>query len=68
MDSNWINVYSSANLQKVELLKHILQENDIDAVVMNRQDSTYPVIGEIELYVNRDKVIPAKKIIENTDL
>ena len=68
MDINWINVYSSFNLQKVELLKHILQENDIDAVVMNRQDSTYPVIGEIALYVNRDNVIPAKKIIENTDL
>ncbi len=68
MDNNWVMVHSSTNLQKVELLKSILLDNEIDAVVMNRQDSFYPVIGEIELYVRRNMVIPAKKIITDAHL
>jgi len=65
---NWVKVYSSTNLQHAELLKHILNENDIEAIVMNKQDSSYVTIGEIELLVNRDKVLMAKKIISEAKL
>jgi hypothetical protein len=52
----------------VELLKHILKESDIEAIVLNKQDSFYVTIGEIELLVNRDEVIRAKKIISEARL
>lgn len=65
---NWVKVYSSPNLQHVELLRHLLKENDIEAIVMNKQDSIYVTIGEIELLVNRDKVLLAKKIISEAKL
>lgn len=68
MDNNWVIVHSSMNLQKMELLRHILSENQINAVVLNRQDSIYPVIGEIDIYVKREDVIRAKKIISESHL
>lgn len=70
MDSteNWVCVYSSVVLHNVELLKHILKEKGISAVVMNQQDSFYPTIGEIRLLVRREDVIRANKTIEDSEI
>ncbi len=65
---NWVKVYTSVNLQHVELLKHILGEQGIGAIVMNKQDSFYVTIGEIHLMVKGDDFIRARKIISETDL
>ncbi len=65
---NWVGVYSSVLLPSVELLKHILGEQGIEAVVLNQKDSFYPVIGDIQLMVRREDVIRAKKIIEESAL
>jgi len=65
---NWVTVYSSTNLQHVELLRHLLKEDDIDAIVMNRQDSAYVTIGEIDLMVKGPEVVRAKKIISEAKL
>jgi hypothetical protein len=68
MDKEWVSVYSSKKLHNVELLRHILKENDIRAVVLNQQDSFYVTIGEIRLMVRPDKVMHAKTIIAKADL
>lgn len=65
---NWVKVYSSTILQNVELLRHLLRENGIDAIVMNKQDSAYVAIGEIDLMVNGTDVLRAKKIITEVRL
>jgi hypothetical protein len=65
---NWVKVYSSNNLQHIELLRHILKEHDIEAIVMNKQDSIYVTIGEIDLMVERNHVIRSKKIISESKL
>lgn len=65
---NWVKVYSSKNLQHIELLRHILKENDIDAIVMNKQDSIYVTIGEIDLMVRGNDVLRSKIIISETKL
>jgi hypothetical protein len=46
----WIKVYSSTQVFKVELMKGVLENNGMDAVIVNRQDSSYLTFGEIELY------------------
>lgn len=62
MDSNWALIFSTANPYKAELLKGLLDENNIDSVVMNKQDSSYH-FGELELYVKAGDVVKAKRII-----
>ena len=52
MKKNWINIFSSANPIEVEIVKQMLEENNINAVVLNKQDSSYNMFGAIDLFVN----------------
>ncbi len=63
MDKNWVVIFSSDNLQKVELVKGLLAHNEIQSVIVNHQDSFYK-FGEIEVHVNRDNVVKAKFILK----
>lgn len=66
MDSNWAIIYSTGLPYKIEILKGILEENDIDSVIINKQDSSYH-FGELELYVKAEDVVKAKRIISAHD-
>ena len=63
MEANWVSIYTSSYLHTAELFKALLAENNIESIVINNQDSFYKSIGEVELYVERDNVILAKRII-----
>lgn len=63
MDNNWRKVYSTGTLYKAEIVKDVLEENDIQAVLLNKQDSFYH-FGDIEIYVQPDDVIRAKFLIK----
>jgi len=62
MSVNWVSIYSSKYIHKVEIVKAVLLDNNIDSVVVNKQDSAY-LFGEIELHVHPDDVIQAKQIL-----
>jgi hypothetical protein len=57
-----ICIYGTGTLYLAELLKQMLADNGITAFIMNKQDSAYK-FGDIEIYVNPDDVIRAKKLI-----
>ncbi|MCB0805317.1 MAG: DUF2007 domain-containing protein [Bacteroidales bacterium] len=65
MDQNWVKIYTTGVPYKVELLKGLLQENEIEAVIINKKDSAY-LFGELELYVRVDQVVKARHIITTT--
>ncbi len=64
MDKNWTTIYSTDQLYIAELAKQMLHDNGIEAVVINKRDSTYNTFGDIEVYVNRDNVIKALVLIK----
>ncbi|MCD4731884.1 MAG: DUF2007 domain-containing protein [Bacteroidales bacterium] len=66
MDKDWIKIYSTGKSYKAELLKGLLFENNIEVVIINKQDSSY-LFGELELYVIADDVIKAKHILTTQD-
>lgn len=66
MESDWAKIYESENMVKVELARHTLKDAEIETVVINKKDRSYG-FGEYELYVNRDMVIRAKKILKEFD-
>ncbi len=67
MKDNWEKVYSSSFEHKVGIVKAVLKDNDIEAVVLNKKDSFY-LIGEIELHVKAEDVIKALSIIDKEEL
>ncbi|MDD4149731.1 MAG: DUF2007 domain-containing protein [Bacteroidales bacterium] len=56
-------VYATGTEYLAELLKQVLEDNNINAFVFNRQDSTYR-FGDIEVYVNSEDLEKAKLICE----
>lgn len=61
LSDDWVKIYSSNQIFKVELMKGALENNGVDAVIVNRQDSLYLTFGEIELYTLK---IYANKALE----
>ena len=68
MENDWINVYSSGLPHLVEMAKELLRENEIESVVVDKRDSAYITIGEMELFVRDRDVMKAKFILEKNPL
>jgi len=62
MADNLVNIYGTGKPYLAELIKQMLAQHDINAFIVNKQDSAYK-FGDIELYVDRDDVLKAKKLI-----
>ena len=63
MEKNWINIFSSANPIKVEIIKQMLDENNITTVTLNKQDSSYNLFGSIDLYIKKENQSIALQLI-----
>lgn len=62
VEEQWEVIYRSTLLYRVEMLKDLLENEEIPAVIINKKDSSYLAFGEIELHVLRDDVMKAKII------
>lgn len=48
---NWSLLYATQNLSEASIIKGMLEENSVPVLLVNKQDSSYVFIGDIELYV-----------------
>jgi hypothetical protein len=64
MENGWVNVYTSGQPHLVTMAKELLKANKIESVVVDKRDSLYITIGEVELYVRDHDVMKAKFILE----
>ena len=62
----WFMLYSTKNYLEANIIKGKLEENNIRAVILNKQDTSYVSIGEIELYVPAHLKDIAVHLIDNT--
>jgi len=63
--SKWSKVYESKMPYRAEIVKDILDQKGINAIIMDKNDSAYYIFGQFEVYVNVESVLNALKIIEN---
>ena len=68
MGKEWIKILESTEVHKVELVKAILAEHEIQAVSLNKKDSSYLSFGVIELYVSSTDALRAIKLIQTNEL
>ncbi len=65
MDSGWQCVYFSNQLHSIEIVRAVLEDHDIKSVVVDKRDSSYISIGDLEVFVPNEDAILAKVIIGN---
>lgn len=62
--SKWTVVFTDEVLHRAEIVKDVLFDNDIPAVLINKKDSAYQ-FGVCEVSVEQENVLKAIKIIED---
>lgn len=60
--SNWVKVYKNENLYRAEIVKAVLEDNGLQAVLVDKKDRIYH-LGYYEVHVGADDVLKAIKII-----
>jgi hypothetical protein len=60
---SWTLVHTTTSRSDAELVRGMLEENDIPAVVMDLRSSAYPVFGEVGVYVGTGDVLRALYLV-----
>jgi hypothetical protein len=68
MEDNWVKIYASNQAHKVSIVSAVLADNNIESHDINKIDSAYNAIGEIELYVHAKDEVLASFIIKQNNL
>ena len=63
MERDWDTVDSYSFMALAEIKKALLTSEGIRSIVINNQSSPH-LIGDVELYVHRDDVIKAKRVLD----
>jgi hypothetical protein len=64
MGNNWVKIYTVSQEYEAEMIKGILDQNEIGCVIVNKKDSSY-LFGEIEIFVDVEEAFIAKQLILN---
>ncbi len=67
-EKNWSLIFTTNVAFQAEIVKQMLESNGIETVVIDKQDSSYPSIGEAEVYVSPGSEAKAKQLIEKLEL
>ena len=65
MEKDWKKVFLTGQEYQAEMAREILENNGINAVVLNQQDGAFlNITGEIEVYVHEDNEAKANEILK----
>ncbi len=64
---NWVVVYTTTEFYKVQIIKGMLEENDIYSIIINYGDSTRMLPDSSELFVNNTDAFMASYLINKVD-
>jgi hypothetical protein len=67
MDSGWAPIFSTGKYYSALMARDCLDEEEIESVIINKQDSTY-LFGDVELFVRKENVIKAKHILKSAGI
>jgi hypothetical protein len=65
MASDLNKIHQTGNPIEAEIIIQMLEENGINAVSMNKRDSSYQAFGVIEIYCPANDVVTALHLINN---
>lgn len=62
MEQTWVRIYTSNDYFKAEIIRQALEASGIDAVLLNKKDSSYQ-FGEVQIMVPEADFAAATEII-----
>ncbi|HZL09652.1 MAG TPA: DUF2007 domain-containing protein [Prolixibacteraceae bacterium] len=65
MEKDWVCVYRSEQGFQAEIAREILENEEIDCVILNEHDSTFPSIGDLEVWVHQDFKVVATELLKD---
>lgn len=65
---DWIKIYANNNLATAMMVNDLLIQNEVPAKLLDRKDSSYVFLGEIEIYVPREFLSIAQSILKSIEL
>ncbi len=64
MEKNWKVAFNTTEPYLAEIAQQVLRDNDINSVIMNKKDSSYTVIGYIEVLVEEKNHSAAEELLK----
>ncbi len=64
-EQEWIKIFETTKMHQALIVQSILQEHEIESVLLNKQDSSYVILGEIHVMVKLEDSIEAMNILGN---
>jgi len=64
----WVKIYVSTQPHKVEIVKAVLSDNNVESFEVNKKDSSYTFMGEVDLYVHSRDAVLAEFLIKSNEL
>ena len=61
----WFKLYTTKNFAEANIIKGMLEENNIKTIILNKQDSSYLAFGDIDLYVPAHLKDLAQQLLAN---
>jgi hypothetical protein len=68
MEKDWKLISTLTQAYQAELVRQILEEKGITAVVLNKRDSTYMTFGRFEIYCSEKDADAAAEIVKNAGI
>ena len=62
-----VRLLSTNNKNRAEITKQMLEQHNIDVVILNKQDSSYLMFGNIEIYVKENQLKKAIELIKSVE-
>jgi hypothetical protein len=67
MNTDWHKIYTTSQPYKAEIVRQVLADHGIEAVILNQQDSSYR-FGEVKVFVHERHETEAREIVTLNEL
>lgn len=64
MEKDWKQVFLAGEMYQAKMASAVLEDAGINSVIMNQQDSSYPSIGNVSVFVHESDELKALEILK----
>lgn len=62
----WTLIHSGTDRAYAEILNALLQSENVTSVLIDKKDSSYPMLGQTEIWVQQNQAALAEQIINKS--